>query len=714
MRFAVVALLLILGLVNAANNVAAPLVRIISMLTDLREKVSTEGTTEAETYNKFACFCKDTMAAKNDEISDGETARDTLRAQLTEANSNRDQADASMADLEKELQKLGGEIEEKKAQRHDDRLVYAKSEVDLTQALQGLEAAIGALKAAKTAVGLVQLKKMAKTVRQAVAMAEALGIAHVKKQAAAALAQLASAPEVPDSIYEFHGDDIVSTLEGLKKEFLSKKTELTEEEAKAQAEFDKFVQEKEASIATSEKDLKKHQKSKADFTTSIAQGSQDLTVANAKLADDQGYLMELSKDCNEKAVLWDQRNQARANELTALTQAIDVLEGINSEDDDALLQLKSISRVPVAVPNRGLISQPATDNEPALVQLATRHRRVQLRGGKIAGEPVDWRSQAVELLKIRAGDSHSALLLRVAAEAAADPFGKVKQLIQELIERLLREAQEEASHKGWCDKEMALAVQARDTNADAIAEVNGNLEVGEARRAKLAEAIEDVDTEIATLNATLTKAKELRKKESAQNADAIKEAKRGRNGVAQAIDTLEKFYKSAANEAKKSLLQLKGKVGASSEPAPDAGFSTTYAGSQDAKEGVIGMLEVVKADFERSIKETQEAEAKAKQDLNELETTSGSSLAAKKEAKKATDKALAEANAEDEKERANLKTYQGLLDGALAELEALHAPCMGGGMTAEERKIQRQEEMDALQKVLCILDQHGVGSVESC
>jgi len=265
MRLTNCAWLLVLGLVNAARNAPAPLVRVINMLTDLREKVSTEGTKEAETYNKFACFCKDTMAAKSAEISEGETARDTLRAQVTEASSNRDQADTSMADLEKELQKLSGEIEDKKAQRHDERLVYAKSQVDLTQALQGLEAAIGALKASKTAVGLAQLNKMAKTVRRAVAMAEALGITHVKKQAVAALAQLATAPEVPDSIYEFHGEDIVSTLEGLKKYFFSKKTELTEEEAKAQGEFDKFVQEKEASIAKTEEDLKKTSKIKSRF-----------------------------------------------------------------------------------------------------------------------------------------------------------------------------------------------------------------------------------------------------------------------------------------------------------------------------------------------------------------------------------------------------------------------------------------------------------------
>lgn len=718
MRVSIVGLLFVCGLVNAARHASAPLEKVTKMLSDLREKVTTEGTKEAKTYNKFSCFCKDTIAAKGSEISEGETGRDTLRAQITEATSNRDEADSSIAAIEKDLRKLSGEIEEMKAQRHDERRTYAKSELDLTQALQGLEAAIDAMKASKAGVGLVAQKKMIKTVRRAAAIAKALEINHAKKKVASALAQLGSAPEVPDSIYEFHGDDIVSTLEGLRKEFLAKKTELTEEDAKAKADFDKLLQEKETTFTNNEDDMKKHQKAKAELTTSIAQNSQDLTVVNAKLADDQTYLMELSKDCNEKAVLWDQRSQGRANELAALSEALDVLEAMKNEDDDSLVQLKSSSSVQDASLGRGSALRLAAVSEPSLVQLATRHQHIQLRGNRIPAEPDNWRSEAVELLKMQAKGSHSPLLLRVVTAASEDPLGKVKQLIQELVERLLKEAAEEASHKGWCDKEMARAVQARDTNADAIAEVNGNLAVGEARRAKLAETIEDIDNEIKDLDATITKAKELRKKESAQNADSIKQAEDGRNSVAQAIDILDKFYKSAAKEAKTSLLQLSRKssnaLNTSSKPAPDAGFSSKYAGSQDAKDGVIGMLEVVKADFEREIKETEESEEKAKRELNELETTSESSSAAKKEAKKAHEKSLAEADEENESDRANLKKYQGLLDSALAELAALHAPCMGGGMTAEERKIQREEEMDALKKVLCILDQHGVGGIESC
>merc|ERR1719407_301489 len=52
--------------------------------------------------------------------------------------------------------------------------------------------------------------------------------------------------------------------------------------------------------------------------------------------------------------------------------------------------------------------------------------------------------------------------LRSASLMGADPFAKVKGMIQEMIEKLVADAQKEASHKAFCDKEMSETKAKRD------------------------------------------------------------------------------------------------------------------------------------------------------------------------------------------------------------------------------------------------------------
>jgi chromosome segregation ATPase len=319
------------------------------------------------------------------------------------------------------------------------------------------------------------------------------------------------------------------------------------------------------------------------------------------------------------------------------------------------------------------------------------------------------------------------LLVRIAAAAAKDPFAKVKNLIQELIERLLAEAAEEANHKGWCDKEMSSATIQRDEKAEEIKELNTKLEVSEARRAKLRELVATLEKELEKLEKSMSEADDLRAKEKEENEATIEEAKEARDAVADAIQTLERFYKTAAkNEAllvvqareamkshRASLLAQRTKA-SPEEDAPDAGFDDSYSGDQGGSSGVIGMLEVVKSDFERTISETEKNEQDAEADHREFGTTSGKSKATKETAKEEHEAALRDADAADEEDRSSLVSAQDALNKALGELDSLHKACIDDGQSPEEKAQQREEELEALKQALCIMEAHGSSGADSC
>jgi len=222
---------------------------VIAMMEGLQKQVMEEGEAEAQTYNKFACFCKDTTSEKTDAIQKGQDKKAELSSTIEGLAQDRDELDTTISNLLADIDASDKTMKSAKAERKGTLNTYEKNAADMQAALDGLDKAIKTLKASAKP-SLVQLQSLRKAVQTATLMADVLGLGGTHAQKA--LAFLQQGPDVEMEDYKFHSADIIETLEKLEKSFRDEKANIDAEEVKSVAEFDALMQ-KETDITKAKK-----------------------------------------------------------------------------------------------------------------------------------------------------------------------------------------------------------------------------------------------------------------------------------------------------------------------------------------------------------------------------------------------------------------------------------------------------------------------------
>merc|ERR1719281_2048021 len=234
----------------------------------------------------------------------------------------------------------------------------------------------------------------------------------------------------------------------------------------------------------------------------------------------------------------------------------------------------------------------------------------------------------------------------------------------------------------------------------------------ESLRDKLQEETSTLATEISELEAALAKMTKERSEEAAENEATIKESEEGKDAVDEALDMLDKFYKTAAKNT--VLLESSSTATNARQPEmPDAGFDGANKGNQDAAAGILGMLEVISSDFARTIKTTAAAEKSAAKEFLEFETETKTSLAVKTNTKTAKDDELTETIDTLANDKESMEEEQALLDKAIQELIELEPACFPKAEPYEVRVAKREQEIESLKTALCTLDKEGPVQTEA-
>jgi len=668
---------------------------VIKMLEDAKDKVTTEGAMEKKTFEKFETWCNETKEEKTSDVDSGTTTIAELEASIKTgtsaketATTERDRKIESIEDSEKELK-------EKLADQKQGLEDYKSTDSELVAATAALDKAVDEMKAHQTSsAAFIQIKH---TVRRAVLLADSLGF----KNAQAAANGLNS----EDGSY----DAIIDTLEGLLTDFRQRKNQADMAQVQATATFKTEIQVLEQTIAAEKKAKSDFEQDIATTTKNLAANNQSLAEAKANLKEDTAYLNETTEICATKMRVYNQRKAMREEEIAAIEEATSIMKGVASKDYDVaeqgsesdatlLLEVAESRLQDPSVLAEAADEAEAIDATQVKKPMAFLQRRTQKEVRPVSMQK---REEIAALLEKTAMKVGSSGLAKLASRArGSDPFKVIKDMIVGMINKLQKQASDSQSKKAYCDKSIGESEVKRNTASDHVTRVNRNLVTAQARFDQQTEDLAEFEKTMNSLTTQENETDEIRADEAKESEETIKEAEEAVSATNAALQVLTEFYKASADATvpKASLMAQPSK------DAPDAFKDEAYTGDQAGSKGIIGMLEVIKSNFERTIRETEASEKEEIAKYRELKTDIATERSEKEKAFQVTEGLKTETADEIENLQTRMTQEIGTLKAALLELAALDVEC-GHGASYEQRKAAREEEIATLNECIEIFDE---------
>jgi len=690
----------------AESRSVAGVQKVIQMLQDMSAKTKQEKNDEEVAFATFKTWCTQEDARLKSDLSKNAEAIELFSAEIGKLTTETRAHGERIATLSQEVAGHEASVKAEEAQREKDRQAYAAESTDFSESVDALDRAIAILKkedydrpgSAESLLQLSRNDRMPAKVRSIVA-------AFVGMTKDSPLGGMdSSAPEA--NAYEFQSGSIVEMLKRLQDQFREKLGESQKEEMNSKHASAMIIQDLTDSIENKKREIEETTLVKERKAEEVAQDKKELANTQEQKAANENTLKEVTTECEEKMLSFQEKQQLRAEEIEAIAKAVEILsspEVMGSAEKHLALAQRSAK---------------------ALLQVAGMDREGRSQG---------IRRQVREYLEGEGQRLHSGRLTLLAQSLGANPFEKVKQMIDAMITRLLEEANEDAQHEGFCDTEMGKSKVTRNKLNEDIDALTAACDEGKATILRLTDAVTTLSQEVAELENAMAEATAQRLAEKKTNKATVEDAQAAQKAVAAAMAVLKEFYAKAStatafvqmkaerrNEPRDWGLKTHVKMGSEEwnslanpafEGTVDTGhkegmqtFGEVETGKQDeAQYGVIGLLEIIASDFANVEADTNAAEAAAAEAHERFMVESKKNKAVKTRSIELNSSDKASAEAKLTTDTADLKSTQDELLAAERYYDKLVPQCIDQGMSWEERVAARKAEIESLKEALKIL-----------
>jgi chromosome segregation ATPase len=386
-----------------------PVTKVINLLKDMQAQLEKERDTDQEVYDKLACWCETNDKEKSEAVDIAQASITSLVSTIEELTGKSSRLTTEIKSLNEEIEKNQEALNKATAIREKELAEFNAEEKDMMQSIQAMKSAVLVLSKhhEMPAEALVSVASIIKHHMHARHMKGVMTPS--QKDVITAFVQQPAGFQS----YAPASGQIFGILKQMKETFESNLSASQKDELAAQDAFAQLKSAKLEEINAAKKQVSNKEVSLANTDEANAQAKEDLEDTRNALSSDQKFLLDLKEKCRMTDAEFAERQKARGEEISAVSEAISILSGDDAHD----LFSKTLGFVQVN----------------AVMDVQKKARR-----------------NAIEILKAAAQKSGNTQLAAIATMAALDAFTKVKAAIDEMVTALLTEKADEIKHRDFC------------------------------------------------------------------------------------------------------------------------------------------------------------------------------------------------------------------------------------------------------------------------
>jgi len=622
--------------------------KVLGLIDEMAAKSKTRIASSVEDYKHFAVFCDKTVNEKVHALKVSADAEASIEAVIEESEATIGEHQATVVDLSQKIAAVNGELYKLQQLRDKEHGDFLSEEKELVGNVDTLEDFSKASALAQLSPGELQ---QINAVKAGVAkVIEASFVTHAQREKVTSFLDaqddgLSASPQKEPSQAETFGrvmDMAETTLRDVRRN-----------EATQQHEFMMSKQHLDGEVKAMNEQANAAKQQTMSTQQALAQARKDLAIEKKGQKEDHAFLQDVKMDCSSKTQDFEVDYRESTAELKALGEAKAIL---TNKFSSSLLETR------VALHSAAHSVERSSD---------------------------DAKEKALRLIQQLGKRLNSAALVSLSYQAATDPFGKVRQMVEAMVAKLQAEAAEEATQEVFCKEELGKTTKSIDKKTSTLETTDARIEKAGSAIAHLSEDVAALSQEVTAIDASIAEATGLRTSEKATFTTSERD-------LAESVEACNMAFRVLQKNADGTSLIQKGS---------DRGLSAsaTHAKGLD---GIMEVLRVAESDYAEQLSKARASENLAEREYRRLMQESAQVKAVKLteiKMKESEVKSLRTAVADYDNDRESMSAELGAVTDYLSQLKPRceqEAPA-----SYAQREAKRDAELEGLNEALSVLAQ---------